>query len=672
MATDIIRKQIQLEGLIQGVGFRPFVFNLAKELSVKGWVANTIDGITLELEGNSNFVVLMIERIQQENPPHSQIMSLQIRDLAPVGYTGFSIQESAVDGTPSVYVQPDIAACPDCLKECFNPENRRYLYPFISCSHCGPRFSIIESLPFDRGRTSMKQFPLCPLCQAEYDSPNDRRFHAQTNVCDKCGPKLELWDACGNTLAGHGEAINHTVIALTSGKIVALKGIGGFQLLVEAGNEDAVARLRNAKVRPEKPFAVMFPNTSAVNQVCYLTPYERKLLCSTAAPIVLLKRKGKNELIADNVAPDNTNLGVMLPHSPLHHILMAKMQCPIVATSGNRSEEPICIDEKVALQQLKGLAQYYLVHNRQIIRPLDDSVVCELFQKKMILRHARGYAPLSIKSIKSQQNILALGGHQKNTVAFSKGSHIILSQQIGSLDTLASVTSFKDTIRDLCDLYQIQTDIVVRDKHPDYYSSQHAQSMAIETMTVQHHHAHALACMVEHQLSPPVLGIVWDGSGYGEDGNIWGGEFLLIKKQGYVRQASFLPLMLPGGSAAIKEPRRSALGLLYGLYGDKVFTQTDWPLLSVFTKQELFTLQKMITKQINTPKCSSVGRLFDGMASLLGLCQIASFEGQAATLVEQAVTSNQPNKSYAFHLIENASSVDIIDWKPMLSAVIND
>lgn len=672
MASTTIRKRVKARGTIQGVGFRPYVFNLAAELGVKGWAANSSEGVDLELEGAKKIIEIFLRRLPKDVPPICKIDSLDVSEISAKNEHCFEIRESHTIGPKTAFVTPDIAICRSCQDECFDRDNRRYRYPFISCSHCGPRFSIIEELPYDRNRTTMKEFPLCSSCQNEYESPDNRRFHAQTNACWECGPSVELWDSGGRKISCNDDALQKAVSALADGAIVALKGIGGFQLLADACNPKTIGRLRHCKGRPDKPFALMCRDLETAGQICHLTPLAVKILCSAAAPIVLMLRSELNIPIAANVAPDNSNLGVMLAYSALHHLLVADFGGPIIATSGNRGEEPICTDENIALRKLQGIADFFLVHNRRIIRALDDSVVCELNGQEMTLRRARGYVPQPVYIKESEGDILAVGGHLKNTIAVSKGRHIILSQHIGDLDTMDTSTQFKKTVEDMKSMFDVNPSIVVRDLHPDYFSSRHADSMGLPTLMVQHHYAHVLACMAENEINPPVLGVAWDGAGDGGDGTLWGGEFFVIDQDSFRRCASLARFRLPGGIIAIREPRRTALGLLYEIYGDDINQQHGLLPLQAFTVAQLKVLQKMLAKQINSPYCSSIGRLFDGVASLLDLCQSVSFEGQAAIRLEQAISLNGKGQSYSFGLSENIQEIICIDWKPMLRQILKD
>lgn len=672
------RRQLTIQGTVQGVGFRPFVYRLATTLELKGWVNNSPQGVNIELEGEPHTLDTFANRLREDAPALARIDAVQQVQLPLHGYSNFEIRPSVTEGQKTALILPDIATCPDCLSEVFDPSNRRYRYPFTNCTHCGPRFSIIEALPYDRPHTSMKQFKLCPACQTEYNNPLDRRFHAQPNACPVCGPHLELWDASGHALATHDTALLMAAEALRQGRMVALKGLGGFQVLGDARNGQAVQRLRQRKHRPHKPLAVMFPSLKSVEDYCELSSAEIALLQQPAAPIVLA-RTGKRHSLAAEVAPANPYLGVMLPYTPLHHLLMAELGFPIVATSGNRSGEPICIDEQEALARLGDIADVWLVHNRPIVRHVDDSVVQVVDNLPMLLRRARGYAPMPLMT-NVEAGVLAVGAHQKNTVAVSTKGQVFLSQHIGDLDNAATLSAFEQSVADLQRLYAIEPTVVVHDLHPDYASSHYAQSMTADAtspdptgrprprrLALQHHHAHLLAAMAEHHLSVPIMGVVWDGTGYGTDGTIWGGEFLRAESDGScTRVAHLRPFPLIGGEQAVKEPRRVALGLLYALLGEAAFEREDLPPLQSFSRQELSIMRRMLQQSINCPLTSSMGRLFDGVASLLGLMQTTTFEGQAAMALEYAATA-ETAAVYPF-----AYADGVVDWGPLLLALLND
>lgn len=670
------RLALTVRGAVQGVGFRPFVYRLATSLGLHGWVLNSAQGVRIETEGLPEQLRCFRTRLEQEAPAQALIQKIEEAWLPACGYSAFVIRHSDGNGAKHALVLPDIAVCADCLREIFDPENHRYGYPFTNCTHCGPRFSIIERLPYDRPHTAMQRFVMCERCQAEYDSPLDRRFHAQPNACPDCGPQLTLWDAAGAPL-GHGQAALHTAAdAIRQGQIMAVKGLGGFHLLCDARSHEAVARLRTRKHRPTKPLAVMFPDLAQIERHCVVSAEERNLLTSAAAPIVLLYRQEVAAgAVAPGVAPDNPTLGAMLPYTPLHHLLLAELGFPVVATSGNLSDEPICIDEQEARERLAGVADCFLVHNRPIVRPVDDSVVRVVAGQPQMQRRSRGYAPLPLRVPGlPDRPVLALGANLKNTVALSMGENIFLSQHIGDLASTAAYATFRQAIASLCDLYEAQPALIACDLHPDYLATHHAAQLAAERgvplVRVQHHYAHVLSCMADHGLAAPVLGIAWDGTGYGPDGTIWGGEFLLVTASGYERIAHLRPFSLPGGDAAVREPRRAALGLLYTLFGDKAFDEA-W-LSTAFSAAERRVLRRMLAQGLNTVPTSSAGRLFDGIAALLGLGQVSSFEGEAAMALEFAAHGIEIDGCYGFDLYPTAQGAVQIDWGPLVVALLAD
>lgn len=670
------RLRLTLTGAVQGVGFRPFVYRLAIEFQLKGWVKNSSSGVTIEVEGDRPILERFVQRLQSENPPPSFIQTLESVWLEPVGYQQFDIQTSTRgESTKSAIVLPDLATCADCLAEIFDPHNRRYRYPFTNCTHCGPRYSIIEGLPYDRHRTTMREFRMCPACQSEYDNPGDRRFHAQPNACPVCGPHLALWETTGNVAATGDRALREAANALRSGKIIAVKGLGGFHLIVDARNPDAVTRLRQRKRRPDKPLAVMYPSIECMRQDCWVSELEAGWLRSPQAPIVLLRRlpdSGNSPVVADSlapaVAPGNPYLGVMLPYTPLHHLLLAELGFAVVATSGNLSDEPICIDEAEAVQRLGTIADGFLVHDRPIARSVDDSVVRMMGDGQMVLRRSRGYAPLPIPIPDLTSPILAVGGHLKNTIAIALEGQAFVSQHIGDLATPQAYAAFQTTIDRLSSIYNFIPEAIACDAHPDYRSTQFAQQQKCPVFPVQHHYAHVLACMAEHRLTPPVLGVAWDGTGYGLDGTIWGGEFLYIHERGFDRVAHWRSFPLPGGDRAVKEPRRVALGLLYELFGDAAFSQTHLLPLHSFSPSEFFLLQTALQKGLNAPRTSSVGRLFDAIASLTGLYQTTTFEGQGAMALEFAITPSEA--CYSLDVIPGNPIQ--LNWEPLIRELLVD
>ena len=696
-ALATTRLRMAVRGAVQGVGFRPFVFRLATELKLAGWVLNSPQGVFLEVEGARAELEQFLLRLETEKPPRSFIQSLEASWLDPEGLTGFKIRPSETGGEKVTLVLPDIATCPDCLREIFDPHNRRHRYPFTNCTNCGPRFSIIEALPYDRANTSMKQFVMCSQCQTEYDDPLDRRFHAQPNACQVCGPRLELWDEAGRSLSAHDAALQAAAAALGEGRIVAVKGLGGFHLMVAAHDDAAVRRLRERKRREEKPLALMAPSLDWIKQTCLVSELEERLLRSSEAPIVLLRHQASSiqhpasaiAPPAPSVAPGNPHLGVMLPYTPLHHLLLAELDFAVVATSGNLSDEPICTDERDALQRLGGIADLFLVHDRPIVRHVDDSIVRVMLGRELVMRRARGYAPLPVRlgaaTFLSPQpkdggdknvaapTILAVGAHLKNAAALAVGPQVFISQHIGDLETEQSFAAFHRVIDDLQRLYEAKPTVVAADLHPDYLSTKFARVTGLPVIGVQHHYAHVLSCMAENELAPPVFGVSWDGTGLGLDDTSWGGEFLTISETGFQRFAHLRTFRLPGGEQAVKEPRRVALGLLHEMFGDAVFDRIDLAPVRAFRPAELALLRQSLPKRLNAPVTSSMGRLFDAVAGVIGSRQVLRFEGQAAMELEFALDGVETDEAYPLEVVSPSSpSPLVLDWAPMIRAMLED
>lgn len=714
---DLACLRIAVSGTVQGVGFRPWVYHLAAELGLSGWVKNHPLGVTLEVEGHRPAVTSFLERFPRETPAHSRIQSLRCEWHPPRGHHHFHIlpsdlatdtlnhsdSDSDSDSHPTftrTRLVPDLATCPDCQRDIFDPANRRYRYPFTNCTQCGPRFSIVESLPYDRARTSMRHFPLCAECQSEYDHPQDRRFHAQPTACPRCGPQLTFLDPSGHILAQHDACLHIAADILHQGGIIALQGIGGFQLLVDATRDDAVRRLRLRKHREAKPLAVMFPDLASVCAAVTPNALETRLLTSPEAPIVLVRRHPPTctrasptprLTLAPSIAPDNPYLGVILPYSPLHHLLLSDVGIPLVATSGNLGEEPICIHPQEALLHLKSVADGFLIHDRPIVRHVDDSVVRVVAGAPLILRRARGYVPAPLpvpqpspsthptSANQHPRSVLALGGHLKSTVAITDGQDFILGPHIGDLESVGAQSVFRRCAEDLPTLFGLQPQEVAVDAHPGYVSTQHGQSLPLPVHVVQHHYAHILAVMAEHHLDPPILGVAWDGTGDGLDGTLWGGEFLHVTRAHAERRACLRPFRLPGSEAAIREPRRSALGLLHALRGDTTWTQTHLPTLQAWEPHALTILATALNRGLHAPWTSSVGRLFDAVASLLGLRQISRFEGDAAMALEFVADAEGPATGYPLPLVNPPHPASglltpcpYLDWEPLIHALLRD
>lgn len=669
---NLIRARAHIQGAVQGVGFRPYVYLLASELGLSGFVINSMQGVVVESEGESAQVAAFLRTLPEHKPPLSLIDRIETTYIPPQGGNGFEIRQSDALGAPSALIMADIAPCADCLREMRNPKDRRYRYPFLNCTHCGPRFSILERLPYDRLNTAMKHFTMCADCRAEYENPRDRRFHAQPIACPVCGPQLAFWDEDGKTVSARGQALANAAAALRDGAIAAVKGLGGFHLMADARNREAVLRLRERKRREEKPFAMMYPNLDRVLGDCVACDVARRLLESPECPIVLLERRTDSIAIAEEVAPGAPRFGVMLPAAPLHHLLMDMLGFPLVATSGNLSEEPICIDEHEALRRLGGIAECYLVHDRPIVRHVDDSIAHIVRGRAALLRRARGYAPLPVRVGEAGPPTLAFGGHLKNTVAVSKQDHVFLSQHIGDLETAQAFDAFREAADALCRLYAVQAVQAACDNHPGYLSTRHAHSLGVPVVAVQHHYAHILAGMAEHGLTAPVLGVAWDGTGHGPDGTVWGGEFLRANRDAYLRVARVRPFPLPGGEMAVREPRRAALGLLFALWGGDAVDCMGHAPGRAFDAQERTTLRRMLEGNLNSPMTSSAGRLFDAAAAICGIRMRSAYEGQAAMLFEYAARrAGPPQGRYRMDLCEDGELMTL-DWAEMISGMFED
>jgi len=689
------RVAIEVQGVVQGVGFRPFVYAEARARALSGWVQNEAGSVRIEVQGPSEAVESFCHAIRTASPPQARIRSFEVKEKPCDDGAGedFAIRSSPSEGTPRPAIPADLATCRECLAEIGSPEERRYRYPFTNCTNCGPRWSIIEQLPYDRPRTSMAGFAMCPDCRNEYEDAADRRFHAQPIACPRCGPSLRLVDGSGTVLASGDESLGRAIDAIRAGRIVAIKGLGGFQLVVDATDPAAVARLRERKRRPAKPFAVMAASLDEVGRRCEVSDAEARALGSHEAPIVLVGRRsdpGARRDVADAVAPGNPYLGVMLPYTPLHHLLTAGVGRPMVCTSGNLSEEPMATTTDEALERLGSIADAILTHDRPIVRPVDDSVARVLPEGLQILRRARGYAPLPIDLGFEGPTVLALGGHLKNAVALGLASQAIVGSHVGDLESVLSVEVHRRAAADLVGFFDARPDGVACDLHPDYASTRHAEQLAgawnVPLVRVQHHHAHVAACMAEHRLEGPVLGLAWDGTGYGLDGTVWGGEALVCEGADSRRLAHLRTFALPGGDRAVREPRRSALGVLFEILGD----EAAGPAIGWFTPAERDALLAMLRRSLRCPRSSSVGRLFDAVAVLCGLPGRISFEGQAAMALEFAADEAEAG-AYPLPLRRRARSgaTDltvarqppgeepddaplVIDWEPLVRAIVAD
>lgn len=657
----IVRKKINVQGIVQGVGFRPFIFNLTKAHKLSGFVSNTSQGVMIEAEGTTDIITQFINDIKLKAPPLAVITDIQSSDIPTTRIAGFNIIKSDNNDNISTLISPDVAVCDDCLHELFDPKDRRYQYPFINCTNCGPRYTIIDNIPYDRPYTSMKDFKMCTDCQAEYDDPTNRRFHAQPNACPKCGPKVQLFDSEQNL-----QYAEDPIIAirekLKEGRIVAIKGLGGFHLAVDATNNDSVLKLRKLKGRDEKPFALMVKDLNVSQQYCSISNDEEQVLQSFTAPILLLK-KMSNCNIADSVAPRNDYLGVMLPYTPLHHLLFAEMETPLVMTSANLSEEPICIDNEEAFNRLKGITDYFLIHDRDIYLRSDDSVAIYLANKMRYLRRSRGIIPKPVFIKSTGLPVLAVGGELKNTVCLLKDDKAFISQHIGDLENIEAYNFFKLTIGHLQRIFDVQPKLIVHDMHPQYLSTQWAKEQSEhQLLPVQHHHAHLAACMAENQLTEPVIGIIMDGTGYGTDSTIWGGEILIGDCSHFDRFAHFEQMPLPGGDAAIKSPWRTAISYLYKTFDSSI------PNLPFMDEHDIQPIIEMTKKNINSPITSSCGRLFDAVAAMSSGRQTIHYEAQAAIELMQAFESTNV-RPFSFMIEQNINHKEIL-LQPIIRSVV--
>ena len=667
------RLHIQVRGVVQGVGFRPFVYRIATESNLTGSTGNDTNGVTIEVEGDPAEIDRFVLRLRAEAPPMSRIDQVEIDELSVRGGHGFLITSSHVAGQVSTGIPADGATCEDCLRELLAPTDRRYRYPFINCTNCGPRFTITKSIPYDRPQTSMAVFPMCALCQAEYDDPLDRRFHAQPNACPVCGPRVWLEDAGGNP-AKHSDPVKRCVELLEEGRIVALKGVGGFHLSVDATNDAAVQEMRRRKHRFGKPLAVMVKDLEAARRLCSLSVEEEQQLTSSARPIVLARSRQGNGL-APSVAPDIPWLGVFLPYAPLQHLLFADNPArALVMTSANLSEEPIAIDNAEARSRLGAIADAFLMHDREILQRCDDSVVAVVNEGPQIIRRARGYVPLAIDLPVDAPPLLAVGGHLKNVFALARGRYAYQSQHLGDLENLAGLDFFRESLAHLMHTFEMEPQMVVHDLHPGYLSTSWAKEWAdergIPTIAVQHHHAHVASCMGEHKLDGPVIGLALDGTGYGTDGHIWGGEVLIARLDGFERFAHLKYAPMPGGDAAVKEPWRMALAMLWGAG----FNREEAAELCGASQQESRVLQRMIERGVNAPTTSSLGRLFDAVAAVVLKRRTVDYDAQAAIELEGIATEEMnrlQRMDYVPELTQEAGGL-FLDTANMWRAIVED
>ena len=665
-----VRRQIEVSGIVQGVGFRPYIYRLAIERNLCGNVSNSPSGVTIEIQGPIEVVEEFVSRLPAEAPPLSQITEVRVHEVSCNADRDFRIVATQRGAPVRTLISPDVSICPDCLRELFDPQDRRHRYPFINCTNCGPRFSIVRDIPYDRPYTSMAGFRMCPACQAEYDNPLNRRFHAQPNACWHCGPQVELWDRQGRNMFSKAP-IAEAAATLAAGSVVAIKGLGGFHLAVDATNPAAVALLRERKRRVEKPFAVMAPSLEVIADFCRVNEAAAKAMSSPQHPIVLLPKLSRGA-VADTVAPGNRYLGVFLPYTPLHHLLFADGAFQaLVMTSGNLSEEPIAIDNGEAVERLRELADCFLVHDRPILRRCDDSVVRIVDNKPRQLRRSRGFVPLPIFLKDEVPPILAVGGELKNTVCLTQGKHAFLSQHIGDLENLESYGFFEEAVEHLERILEIKPQIVAYDLHPGYFSTRWALAQQnVRLIGVQHHHAHIASCMAENHLEDKVIGFALDGTGYGTDGNIWGGEVLIAGYEDFQRVAQLDYVAMPGGDQAIREPWRMAVAYLLHHFG-REFLKRKVAFVESLEPSQLEVVLRMIESNVNSPRTSSCGRLFDAVAALVGIRSRVNYEAQAAIELEMAINEQGGNAAYSMDLkIQNGFR--IIDTRPAFEQILKD
>jgi hydrogenase maturation protein HypF len=625
------------------VGFRPFVYNLAHRYGLAGTVINTSAGVEIEVEGTG--LDHFENSLKHDLPPQAEISSFTCEVIPVLNDTVFSIGFSSGVEKVSTQIAPDLAVCSDCLRELFDPEDRRYLYPFINCTNCGPRYSIVTGIPYDREKTAMRWFKMCDDCRAEYEDPANRRFHAQPNACPKCGPRISLCGSDGKEIAGASRAVARASELLREGRILAVKGLGGFHLACDAKNEEAVRRLRRRKHREEKPLAVMAADLEMAKRLCCLDRDEEEVILSPAAPIIIAASCVDNG-ITPSVAPFTDKLGVMFPYTPLHHLLLREFGGPLVMTSGNLTEEPICIDNREAQERLANIADYFLVHDRDIYMRSDDSVVMKMAGRIRSLRRGRGYVPRPITIEGDGPQVLAVGGELKNTVCLLRGNQAFPSQHLGDIKNLEAFSFFKEAIGHLREIFEVEPELAVHDLHPNYLSNRWAEEQQeLPVFGVQHHHAHLAACLAENRHAGPAIGIILDGSGYGLDGTVWGGEIMVGDYNGFKRHGCFEPMMLPGGDVAVKAPWRTAVAYLEEAFDGNL------PNLPFMAEHDIEPIREMVRKKINSPLTSSCGRLFDAVAAMSGGRQTIAYEGQAAIELMEAAGGEIGESAYRWDIV---------------------
>lgn len=659
---NICRKYIVVTGIVQGVGFRPFVYNAAVENELKGWVKNTSEGVYIDIEGTPNSIELFLHTLRNEAPPLSKINNIAVEHREVRNYKEFSIEKSDDNDRVITLISPDVATCKECEMEIMNSKDRRYHYPFTNCTNCGPRFSIIKSLPYDRPMTTMKNFKMCPYCNEEYENPRDRRFHAQPNACKACGPKVYLTDKYGNEINVQ-DPIAEAKNLIKKGKIIAVKGLGGLHIACDGKNEEAIKLLREKKSRPSKPFALMMKDIDTINQYCLVNKVEENTLKGIKRPILLLDIK--NNILPSSIAPGNNRLGVMLPYTPLHHLLFDTNIDVLVMTSANVSGLPIVYKNEEAVEKLGDIVDYFLLNNRDIHVPVDDSVARVILGEERIIRRSRGYAPMPI-IIKDIKETLAYGSHLKNTFCISKEQFAFLSQHMGSMDNLEAYKNYEYNVKHFKNLYNIKPEIIAYDMHPELLLSNFAKKDEGKKIPVQHHHAHIVSCMIENEINEKVIGIAFDGTGFGTDGKIWGGEFLVCDYEGFERAGHLNYVKMPGGDSAVKEPWKMALGYLFKAFGSEINT-------SIFTsisEKNTKIILNMLKNNINSIETSSMGRFFDAVSALVNLKMKVSFEGEAAINLE-AISDADENGTYNYE-IYFADETYVVNTDSIIKGIVED
>ncbi|MDF2878228.1 MAG: carbamoyltransferase HypF [Clostridia bacterium] len=660
----MLAKSIMVKGIVQGVGFRPFVYQLAANLSLKGTVKNSSFGVSIHLEGSPVNIDCFLQELNLHPPQLSHIEEILIQPAEIQDYDSFNILKSTFTNEALTLLSPDIAMCPECLEDIRNiKDTRRSHYAFTNCTNCGPRFSIIKALPYDRPFTTMEDFKMCPACKTEYENPLDRRFHAQPTCCTNCGPELTLLDHKGIPLV-ISDPVLETRQLLKAGYIVAVKGIGGFHLICDASSSKAISTLRHRKKRPTKPLALMLKDRGTVLQYCCLSDEEEKVLLGPKKPILLLKKKNKK--LPYTIAFDNPNLGVMLPYTPLHHMLFDDSLVALVATSANHSGMPMLYENHEALEQLATIADYYLLHNRTIHIPVDDSVVKVVLEEERVIRPARGYAPYTFH-VDSDQ-VLALGSEFKNTFCISKQNYCFMSQYIGDIDTVETLRHLTHIINHLKTLYNIVPQAIAYDHHPHFWHKDYVEAYTGKKIGVYHHHAHIVSCLAENHIEDTVIGIAFDGVGYGSDGRLWGSEFLICNKKEFQRVGHLNYFKMPGGDRATVWPWRMAISLLYESFGEAL----DTVLPSYVTSNETAPLLSMLKNNIRSPLCCSMGRLFDGVAALLGFSSSISYEAEACIYLENLASSSPATEALYLYNLTETDGIWVIDYTVLIRDIVKD